>query len=129
MLWQDPAGHSRRFTQANCVLPVPWSREQKGREGDKRDWLLPLILVKNHPIHHHVIARPDVVNPDGNTDSNSRSYGVFVQDFATSRHIGDRFSEVVSPWAAGFSEYDCASRSVLGDRAVAFRCSRRSGSL
>ena len=60
------------------------------------------------------------MDPDRDTDLNSRSYGIFIQSLATPRYISDGLSEVVSPWSASFLEYDCAAGSVLGDRPVAF---------
>src|SRR5207237_8456665 len=60
------------------------------------------------------------MNPDWDTDLNSRSYGIFIQSPATPRYISDGLSEVVGTRPGTFSEHDCTARSVLGDRPIAF---------
>jgi hypothetical protein len=98
------------------------SAEQKGRDGNKQDNFSLLILVESYAIDHYVIARPDVVNPDRDPYSNSRPYGIFIEDLTAAGDIGDRLSEMVSPRPASFLEHDRIARGVLRDRSIAFSC-------
>jgi hypothetical protein len=81
-----------------------------------------LILVKSHAIDHYVIAGPDVVNANRDAHSNSRPYGIFVEDLAAPCHISDHLSEMVSPRPASFLEHDRTARGVLRDRSIAIGC-------
>ena len=60
------------------------------------------------------------MDPDWDTDLNSRSYGIFIQTLATPRHVSNGLTKMVGPSSAGFLEHHCAAGSVLGDRPVAF---------
>jgi hypothetical protein len=98
------------------------SAEQKGRDRNKRDNFSLLILVESYAIDHYVIARPDAVNSDRDSHSNSRPYGIFIEDLTAPGDIGDRLSEMVSPRTASFLEHDRIARGVLRDRTIAFSC-------
>src|SRR5207249_11828525 len=106
-----------RKTRLHCS---PIRRTGRREETNEPNFFGLLILVEYHAINHHVVASSDVMNPDWDTDLNSRSYGIFIQRFATPRYISDGLSEVVGTRPGTFSEHDCTARSVLGDRPVAF---------
>src|SRR5581483_6422134 len=116
-----------RWAYRSCVRRTrpyhPSKTEQEGRDGDKRISVL-LILVKNHTINHYVVTCPNIVNPDGNTHSNSRFHNIWIQNFTAACHISHRLPEVVGARSAGFLQHDCASRSVFRDSAVALCCGR-----
>ena len=44
------------------------------------------------------------MDPDWDTDLNSRSYGIFIQTLATPRHVSNGLTKMVGPWSAGFLE-------------------------
>ena len=69
------------------------------------------------------------MDADWDTDLNSRSYGIFIEDLTAPRRISDGLSEVVTPRPGSFSEYNRTSRSVLRDRAAAFSRGSRCCSL
>src|SRR5437773_11083267 len=113
---------------ARRAFAVPPERQnRKGAMELSSFWFL--ILVQNHAVNQHVVAFSDVVDADRNTHFNSRSYRIFIESLAASRHISDCLTEAVSPRSASFFEHDCTARSVLRDRAATFSRVRRRGSL
>src|SRR5437867_5645557 len=111
-------------TESRAFVVSPIGQNKKARGENEFSPFSSLILIENHAINHHVVARSDVMDPDWKTDFNSRSHDIFIQGFATPRHISDRLSEVVGTRPATFLEYDYTAWSVLRDRAVAFSCGR-----
>src|SRR4029450_13896895 len=77
-----------------------------------------LIFVYDHAIYDHSVARPGVMDSDGNTHFNPCSHDVFIQHLTAARHISNGFAEAIMPRPAGFLKHDRAARGVLGNRPV-----------
>src|SRR6266853_5092912 len=75
-----------------------------------------LVFVQDHAIHDHSVARPNVMDSDGNTHFDPCSHDVFIQHLTAARHISNGFAEAIMPRTAGFLKHNHAARSVLGNR-------------
>src|SRR5205814_5122836 len=100
---------------------------ERKRKARWRQTSLDLILVDDYTINHSLLAGPDIVDADRDADSDSGSHRVFIENSATPGHISDRITEAITDGSAGFSQNDCASRSVLRDCSISFRSGRRCG--
>src|SRR4030095_2439129 len=78
---------------------------------------------------HHVVARSDVMNADGDANLDSGSDDCFIQDLAATSHIGDRFAKAITASSTGLPEHNCAPWSVLRDCPGAFGGGRCCGGL
>jgi hypothetical protein len=84
--------HTRRRTQNAPCHSTDW-QNGKGAFVGKSDYLL--IFVEDHSIDDHVVAFAHVMHVDRHTDFDSRSDGVFIEDFTALGHIRDCVAEAI----------------------------------